>query len=93
MLAQPLLAPLTPLALFTVVTIDDGGEQQVHDALSDLAGMERAIGFRAVQEPVDGDVDWIGSLGPTVLRPSPRRAQARRCATCRSSPGPASALS
>ena len=29
MLAQPLLAPLAPVALFAVVTIDDGGEQQV----------------------------------------------------------------
>ena len=35
-LPQPVLAPLTPVAIFLVVTIDSGGEQQVHDALPDL---------------------------------------------------------
>jgi porphyrinogen peroxidase len=43
---QPILAPLTPAAIFLVVTIDDGGEATVHDALMDLSGLVRAIGFR-----------------------------------------------
>ncbi len=43
---QPILAPLTPAAIFLVVTIDDGGEATVHDALPDLSGLVRAIGFR-----------------------------------------------
>src|SRR5271168_1573195 len=43
---QPVLAPLTPAAIFLVVTIDDGGEAIVHDALPDLSGLVRAIGFR-----------------------------------------------
>jgi len=30
---QPVLAPLTPAAIFLVVTINDGGEATVHDAL------------------------------------------------------------
>jgi putative iron-dependent peroxidase len=43
---QPILAPLTPAAIFLVVTIDHGGEATVHDALPDLSGLVRAIGFR-----------------------------------------------
>jgi porphyrinogen peroxidase len=43
---QSVLAPLTPAAIFLVVTIDDGGEAIVHDALPDLSGSVRAIGFR-----------------------------------------------
>src|SRR5262249_40814318 len=42
---QPILAPLTPAAIFLVVTIDDGGDATVHDALPDLSGLVRAIGF------------------------------------------------
>jgi putative iron-dependent peroxidase len=43
---QPVLAPLTPAAIFLVATIDDGCEAIVHDALPDLSGLVRAIGFR-----------------------------------------------
>ncbi|MEE6136840.1 Dyp-type peroxidase [Mycobacterium sp. 050128] len=43
---QPILAPLTPAAIFLVVTIDAGGEATVHDALPDISGLVRAIGFR-----------------------------------------------
>jgi len=43
---QPVLAPLTPAAIFLVATINDGGEAAVHDALADLSGLIRAIGFR-----------------------------------------------
>ncbi len=43
---QPVLAPLTPAAIFLVATIDDGGEATVHDALPDISGLVRAIGFR-----------------------------------------------
>ncbi|MET0455541.1 MAG: Dyp-type peroxidase [Mycobacterium sp.] len=43
---QPILTPLTPAAIFLVVTIDDGGEGVVHDAFADLSGLVRAVGFR-----------------------------------------------
>lgn len=43
---QPILAPLTPAAIFLVATIDAGGEQTVHDALTEISGLVRAIGFR-----------------------------------------------
>ncbi|MDT5388771.1 MAG: porphyrinogen peroxidase [Mycobacterium sp.] len=45
-LPQPVAAPLTPAAIFLVATIDDGGEARVHDALGDLSGLVRAVGFR-----------------------------------------------
>jgi putative iron-dependent peroxidase len=43
---QKVLAPLTPAAIFLVATIDEGGEEIVHDALADISGLVRAIGFR-----------------------------------------------
>jgi putative iron-dependent peroxidase len=45
-LPQPVLAPLTPAAIFLVATVDEGGEAAVHDALPDIAGLVRTIGFR-----------------------------------------------
>ena len=43
---QPVLAPLTPAAIFLVATIDEDGESTVHDALPDISGLVRSIGFR-----------------------------------------------
>lgn len=43
---QPVIAPLTCAAIFLVATIDEGGEPTVHEALPELAGFARAIGFR-----------------------------------------------
>jgi putative iron-dependent peroxidase len=45
-LPQPVLAPLTPAAVFLVATIDEGGEETILDALPEIAGLVRAIGFR-----------------------------------------------
>jgi putative iron-dependent peroxidase len=41
------LDPLTSAAIFLVLTIDPGGETTCRDLLSDWAGLERAVGFRA----------------------------------------------
>lgn len=43
---QPILEPLTPAAIFLVLTINEGGEATVHEALPDISGLARAIGFR-----------------------------------------------
>lgn len=43
---QPILTPLTPAAIFLVATIDQGAETVVHEALSGLSGLVRAVGFR-----------------------------------------------
>jgi len=69
---QPILAPLTPAAIFLVLTIDDGGEATVHDALPNLSGLVRAIGFR---DPTK-HLSVVASIGsdawdPVVRRPAP----------------------
>ncbi len=43
---QPVLAPLTPAAIFLVATIAANGEPTVHDALPEMSGLVRSIGFR-----------------------------------------------
>jgi porphyrinogen peroxidase len=45
-LAQPVLTPLTGSAIFLVLAIKPGGEQPVRELLADLAGLQRAVGFR-----------------------------------------------
>lgn len=45
-LSQPVLTPLTGSAIFLVLLIEPGGEQAVRDLLADLAGLQRAVGFR-----------------------------------------------
>jgi putative iron-dependent peroxidase len=67
------LAPLTPAAIFLVATIDDGGEATVHDALADLSGLVRAIGFRDPAKRLSM-VASIGSLAWDRLFSGPRPA-------------------
>src|SRR6516225_2055151 len=43
---QPVLTRLTEAAVFLVLTVNPGGEQVVRDFLPDLAGLQRAVGFR-----------------------------------------------
>lgn len=43
---QPVLAPLTPAAIFLVAVINEGGHARVHDVLTELSGLVRAVGFR-----------------------------------------------
>jgi Dyp-type peroxidase, N-terminal len=71
---QPILAPLTPAAIFVVVTIDEGGEATVHDALPDLSGLVRAVGFR---DPIKhlSVVASIGSEAWDRLFAGPRPAE------------------
>ena len=90
---QPILAPLTPAAIFLVVTIDDGGEATVHDALPDLSGLVRAIGFRDSSKHLSlvtsiGSEAWdrlFGGPRPAELRPFPELAGPRH--TAPSTPG------
>ncbi|WP_319430014.1 Dyp-type peroxidase [Mycobacterium sp. RTGN5] len=70
---QPVLAPLTPAAIFLVATIDDGGEAVVHDALADLSGLIRAIGFRDPTKHLSM-VTSIGSAAWDRLFAGPRPA-------------------
>ena len=80
---QPVLAPLTPAAIFLVVTIDDGGEATVHDALPGLSGLGARDRFpRPDQTSVGGRLDRLRRLGPVVRRASLDK-KARRTASVR----------
>jgi porphyrinogen peroxidase len=71
---QPVLAPLTPAAIFLVVTIDEGGEEAVHEALADISGLVRAIGFRDPAKRLSV-VASIGSEAWDRLFAGPRPAE------------------
>lgn len=71
---QPILTPLTPAAIFLVATIDDGGEDTVHDALAGLSGLVRAVGFRNPAAHLTL-VTGIGSDAWDRLFDGPRPAQ------------------
>ena len=73
-LPQPILAPLTPAAIFIVATIADGGEETVHDALADLSSLVRAVGFRDPSKRLSM-VTSIGSDAWDRLFSGPRPAQ------------------
>ena len=71
---QPILTPLTPAAIFLVLTIDDGGEAAVHDALPGLSGLVRAIGFRDPTKHLSV-ITSIGSKAWDRLFGGPRPAE------------------
>src|SRR5689334_18416379 len=71
---QPVLAPVTPAAIFLVATIDAGGETAVHDALVDLSGLVRAVGFRDPTKQLSM-VASIGSAAWDRLFSGPRPAE------------------
>jgi putative iron-dependent peroxidase len=56
---QPVLTPLTGSAIFLVLEIAPGGEQEVRGLLADLAGLGRAVGFR---HP-DGGLACVAGIG------------------------------
>ncbi|MCV7260952.1 Dyp-type peroxidase [Mycobacterium shimoidei] len=70
---QPILEPLTPAAIFLVLTINEGGEAAVHEALPDISGLVRAIGFRDPAKRLSA-VASIGSDAWDRLFAGPRPA-------------------
>jgi putative iron-dependent peroxidase len=73
-LPQQIVDPLTSAAIFLVATIDDGGEQTVHDALPEIGGMVGAIGFRDPTKKLSV-VTSIGSQAWDRLFAGPRPAE------------------
>jgi putative iron-dependent peroxidase len=71
---QDMLSPLTRAALFLVVSIDPGGESRVRDVLPELAGLQRAVGFRAAEATLSC-VTAIGSDAWDRLFAGPRPAE------------------
>jgi porphyrinogen peroxidase len=70
---QPVVTPLTAAAIFLVVTINPGGEETVRDLLADVAGLQRAVGFRIPGAGLDV-VAGIGSAAWDRLFAGPRPA-------------------
>jgi putative iron-dependent peroxidase len=71
---QPVLSPLTAAAIFLVATVDPGGEAAVRDLLADLAGLQRAVGFRIP----DGGLTCVAGIGSAAwdrLFAGPRPAE------------------
>ncbi|MFD4971576.1 Dyp-type peroxidase [Streptomyces sp. NPDC058424] len=75
---QPVLSPLTGAAIFLVVTIDRDGEPTVRDMLSELNGLQRAVGFRATPDGKLSVVVGIGSEAWDRLFAGPRPAELHR---------------
>jgi putative iron-dependent peroxidase len=65
---------LTKAAIFLVAIIDDGGDDVVHDALADLSGLVRAVGFRTPAAQLSM-VTSIGSNAWDRLFSGPRPAE------------------
>ncbi len=71
---QPVLEPLTTAAVFLTVTVDEGGEAAVNEALGDLSGLVRAVGFRDPEKRLSL-VCSIGSDAWSRLFCGPRPAE------------------
>lgn len=59
---QPVLDPLSSAAIFLVLTIQPGGEVTVRDLLSDLADLQKAVGFRSA----DARLSCVAGIGSTA---------------------------
>jgi porphyrinogen peroxidase len=40
------LSPITEAAIFLILTVEPGGEEQVRELLADVSGLKRSVGFR-----------------------------------------------
>jgi porphyrinogen peroxidase len=60
--SQPVLTRLTEAAIFLVVTVRDGAEDDVRDLLGDMAGIGRSVGFRIP----DGELRAVVGIGSTL---------------------------
>jgi porphyrinogen peroxidase len=59
---QPVLTPLTEAAIFLVLTVREGAEQQTRDLLSDVPGIGRSVGFRIP----DGELQAVVGIGSAL---------------------------
>jgi porphyrinogen peroxidase len=71
---QPVLNPLTRAAIFLVVAVNAGGEPAARDLLSDLAALQRSVGFRAPDDTL-ACVAGVGSRAWDRLFAGPRPAE------------------
>jgi porphyrinogen peroxidase len=70
---QPVLSPITEAAIFLVMTIEDGAEADLREALTDVSALKRSVGFRIPE----GELSCVVGLGASCwdrLFGSPRPA-------------------
>ncbi len=85
---QPVLTPLTEAAIFLVVTVDAGAEDNARELLVDVSGLKRSVGFRIPEGGLTcvvgiGSDLWdrlFGAPRPAGLHPFPGFAGARHSA-------------
>ena len=71
---QPVLTPLTEAAIFLVLTVDSGAEDDVRDVLADVSGLKRSVGFRIPE----GELTCVVGIGSALwdrLFDEPRPAE------------------
>jgi putative iron-dependent peroxidase len=85
---QGILTGLTEAAIFLVLTVNSGGEDQLRDVLADVSGLRRSVGFRAPESGLScvvgfGDGLWrrlFGDPRPVGLHPFPEFAGSKHTA-------------
>jgi putative iron-dependent peroxidase len=85
---QAVLTPLTEAAIFLVLTVDAGSEDEILALLADVAGLRRSVGFRIPEGELRcvvglGSGLWdrlFGDARPAGLHPFPGFAGARHVA-------------
>jgi putative iron-dependent peroxidase len=90
---QAVLTPITEAAIFLVLSVDPGSEDEVRDLLADFSGLRRSVGFRIPEGGLScvvgvGSRLWdrlFGSPRPAGLHPFPEIAGPRHTAV--STPG------
>jgi putative iron-dependent peroxidase len=85
---QGILTPLTEAAIFLVLTVDPGADDDVRELLSEVSGLRRSVGFRIPEAGLTcvvgiGSGLWdrvFGETRPAGLHPFPGFAGARHVA-------------
>jgi putative iron-dependent peroxidase len=85
---QPVLVGLTEAAIFLVLTVDSGYEDEIRDVLADVSGIKRSVGFRLPEGELTcvvgiGSLLWdrlFGEPRPARLHPFPGFMGARHTA-------------
>src|SRR5690242_600043 len=60
--SQAVLAPITEAAIFLVLTVDEGREDDVRDLLPDVSGLQRSVGFRLPE----GELTCVVGIGSAL---------------------------
>jgi porphyrinogen peroxidase len=59
---QAVLTPITEAAIFLTLTVESGAEASLRDALSDVSGLKRSVGFRIPE----GELTCVVGVGATA---------------------------